>query len=213
MREYELDELKWLLLKATRGPWQIVITRNVRDATSFMIREHSHPSVCVEADLFWPEDYEPLTDDDGYCQPDGHMDASPHHSANAVLIVSAVNALPALLDEVEGLRAERDALLNSIPIDLAKHVASLGPAEWGATAAMSADEHGKHVVQSVKITAERFGQTEDQQMHGLCLEGTDTVLCHTGTSPNSPQTSRALAGAWNKLVELCIARAALGETK
>ena len=132
---------------------------------------------------------------------------------DAALIVSAVNALPALLDEVEGLRAERDALLNSIPIDLAKHVASLGPAEWGATAAMSADEHGKHVVQSVKITAERFGQTEDQQMHGLCLEGTDTVLCHTGTSPNSPQTSRALAGAWNKLVELCAARAALGETK
>jgi len=132
---------------------------------------------------------------------------------DAALICAAVNALPALLDEVEGLRAERDALLNSIPIDLAKHVASLGPAEWGATAAMSADEHGKHVVQSVKITAERFGQTEDQQMHGLCLEGTDTVLCHTGTSPNSPQTSRALAGAWNKLVELCIARAALGETK
>jgi hypothetical protein len=74
-----------------------------------MIREHSHPSVCVEADLFWPEDYEPLTDDDGYCQPDGHMDASPHHSANAVLIVSAVNALPALLDEVEALRAALSA--------------------------------------------------------------------------------------------------------
>jgi hypothetical protein len=113
MREYELDELKWLLLKATRGPWQIVITRNVRDATSFMIREHSHPSVCVEADLFWPEDYEPLTDDDGYCQPDGHMDASPHHSANAALIVSAVNALPALLAEVEALRAA----LSAEPVD------------------------------------------------------------------------------------------------
>jgi len=38
-------------------------------------------------------------------------------------------------------------------------------------------------------------------MHGLYIGGSDTVLCHTGTSPNSPTHARILTVLWNRFVE------------
>ena len=73
-----------------------------------------------------------------------------------------------------------------IPEDILAHVAKLGRVEWGQTHAHDAEGHGAHVAESVRKTAEAFDQTGDQHMHGLWLEGTETVLCHTGTSPNAP---------------------------
>lgn len=88
-----------------------------------------------------------------------------------------------------------------IPGDIAAHVRKIGRVEWGQTPAHDAEGHGRHVADSVRMTAAHFGQTDDQHMHGLWLVGTETVLCHTGTSPNAPQTTRALVGAWNWLVD------------
>lgn len=88
-----------------------------------------------------------------------------------------------------------------IPEDIASHVLRLGRVEWGQTHAHDAEGHGAHVAESVRKTADTFGQTEGQHMHGLWLEGTETVLCHTGTSPNAPKTTQALVGAWNWLVD------------
>jgi uncharacterized protein (DUF1786 family) len=88
-----------------------------------------------------------------------------------------------------------------IPADLAELILRLGKVEWGQTEAHDAEGHAAHIAESVRITAEHFGQEGPQHMHGLYLEGTETVACHTGTSPNSPQVARALAGAWNRLVD------------
>lgn len=96
--------------------------------------------------------------------------------------------------------AEADGV-EAIPADIAEHVRKIGRVEWGQTPAHDAEGHGRHVADSVRMTAAHFGQTEDQHMHGLWLEGTETVLCHTGTSPNAPMTTRALVGAWNWLVD------------
>lgn len=89
----------------------------------------------------------------------------------------------------------------AIPADIAEHVLSLGRVEWGQTHAHDAEGHGRHVADSVRITAANFGQDGDQRMHGLWLAGTETVLCHTGTSPNAPKTTQAIVGAWNWLVD------------
>jgi len=88
-----------------------------------------------------------------------------------------------------------------IPQDVLDLVQRIGRAEWGQTFAHDADGHADHVRESVKLTAENFGQTEPQHMHGLFVDGTETVICHTGTSPNSPAIAQALTGAWNWLYD------------
>ena len=85
----------------------------------------------------------------------------------------------------------------TLPPDLAKCVLDVGKVEWGATDPHDADGHADHIRTSVNLTAEHFQQAEPQQMHGLYIEGTGTVICHTGTSPNSPRTAQLLTGAWN----------------
>lgn len=100
------------------------------------------------------------------------------------------------------LARPRGAVGEPLPADVAELVNRIGRAEWGATDALDADEHGKHVADSVRITAANFDQTEPQRMQGLYVEGTETVICHVGTSPNSPAVARALAGAWNRLCDL-----------
>lgn len=107
--------------------------------------------------------------------------------------------------------AEMDGLIAAIlkvdwkarlPADIAERVLATGYVEWGQTPALSPEAHGAHVAASCRLTAEHFGQQDDQHMHGLYPIGTETVVCHTGTSPNSALNARALTGAWNWLVDL-----------
>lgn len=88
-----------------------------------------------------------------------------------------------------------------LPRDVIEHLLKIGPADWGATEAKSAEGHGADTVDSVRITAENFGQSGDQRMSGLYVAGTNTVICHTGTSPNSAETARILTGLWNHAVQ------------
>lgn len=92
--------------------------------------------------------------------------------------------------------------LNVLPADIADRVLETGYVEPGLTPEHDAEGHGQHIMESCQLTAALFGQDRPMSMHGVYPRGKDTVLCHTGTSPNSPTNARALAGAWNWLVDI-----------
>jgi predicted transcriptional regulator len=115
-----LEELEKLMATATGRPWQVVMKRDDDGVTSYMIREHTHPSVVVERNQYWDEGYEPKTDADGYWLPDKNMDALPHRAGNAALIVAAINALPGLIES-----ARRVEKLEASNADLKQALSSL----------------------------------------------------------------------------------------
>jgi hypothetical protein len=86
-------------------------------------------------------------------------------------------------------------------LEMQKAALAIGPVEWGSTPALNSLGHANHTKTSVEITAENFGQEGFQKMHGLYVAGTETVLCHTGTSPNSPTHARIMTALWNHFVE------------
>lgn len=94
-------------------------------------------------------------------------------------------------------------------IELAKRI---GRAEWGATEPKPAEDHGADMVHTVKKTAAHFGQIDQQAMHGLYIDGTGIVICHTGVSPNSPEIARVLTGLWNMLCDAAMIDAPLSPT-
>lgn len=103
-------------------------------------------------------------------------------------------------------KERRDAFAPGQPVIFTTHVVDEGDEYRRGPMADTAN--------SVRLTAEHFGQTEDQKMSGLYMAGTDTVICHTGTSPNSPETARILTGLWNHAVQQAKdARAALSEPR
>lgn len=92
----------------------------------------------------------------------------------------------------------------SIPREVAEQVLSMGRVEWGATDELTEAGHLEHLQSSLRLTREAFNYADvPVAMHGLYLEGTGTVLCHTGTSPNSGANAAALTGAWNWLHDQC----------
>jgi hypothetical protein len=121
-------------------------------------------------------------------------------AARAIALVRAHDA-SAQAAEITALRARVAGLEGAltIPPEIAEVVLKIGRGEWGATDPLDAEGHAEHVAKSVRITAENFAQEGPQQMHGCYAKGTETVICHTGTSPNSPTIARALTGAWNWL--------------
>lgn len=90
-----------------------------------------------------------------------------------------------------------DAILK----EMQEAAVAIGRVEWGSTHALDAEGHAGHTKNSVQITAENFEQEGPQKMHGLYLSGTETVLCHTGTSPNSPTHARIMTALWNNFVD------------
>lgn len=96
------------------------------------------------------------------------------------------------------------SLRASIPSAIAEQVLSMGRVEWGATAELDDAGHLEHLASSLRLTREHFNYADVPiAMHGLYLAGTETVLCHTGTSPNSGANAQALMGAWNLLHDVC----------
>lgn len=86
--------------------------------------------------------------------------------------------------------------------EMQKAALAIGRVEWGATHELDSQGYADQTKTSVEITADTFGQEGLQRMHGLYLKGTETVLCHTGTSPNSPTHARILTALWNNFVEV-----------
>lgn len=92
------------------------------------------------------------------------------------------------------------AAMEAIPADVAEQVLAMGRAEWGATAEQTSEAHLADFANTLRLTREHFNfEDVPVKLHGLYLEGTGTVLCHTGTSPNSGANAQALTGAWNWL--------------
>jgi hypothetical protein len=87
----------------------------------------------------------------------------------------------------------------------------IGHVEWGATDKLDAQSHADHVKQSIENTADFFGQTELQAMHGLYIKNKETVICHTGTSPNSSMHARILTALWNRFVDEAIQQRNYGQ--
>ncbi|ASY62468.1 hypothetical protein SJ05684_c10100 [Sinorhizobium sojae CCBAU 05684] len=97
----------------------------------------------------------------------------------------------------------RDARL---PDDIIERLLAVGRVEWGTSLYQADEKHVEDFRDTLRITREHFATEADETaIHGVYLEGTGTVLAHTGNSPNSPQHARILVGAWNQLVDMALA--------
>lgn len=106
-----------------------------------------------------------------------------------------------VIPEAPNARAEVSPVL----LEMFDAAVRIGPVEWGATDQRDVSGHLSHTKTALERTAKHFGQTGPQAMHGLYVTGSETVLCHTGTSPNSPTHARILTALWNKFVSEGIA--------
>lgn len=97
--------------------------------------------------------------------------------------------------------AETQLDISTIPPDLAQRILTLGKVEWGATSAKSDAEHLEDFASSLQITREHHKTEGPQSLHGVYISGSETVLCHTGTSPNSPAHAQIMAGLWNSVFD------------
>lgn len=90
----------------------------------------------------------------------------------------------------------------TIPPDLAKRMLEVGKIEWGAVANKSDEQHVSDFADSLRLTREHFGlDSGDHALNGCYLAGTETVVCHTGTSPNSATHAKIIAGLWNSVID------------
>lgn len=105
-------------------------------------------------------------------------------------------------DENSRLKQERDEAREALPDDIRDSILSIGEVEWGATESLDVDGHLDHLRKTLKITNEGRGSIDPTPMHGVYVKGTETVVCHTGTSSNSPQHARIITGIWNQLVQV-----------
>ena len=97
--------------------------------------------------------------------------------------------------------------MNDIPEDIAEHVLRMGRIQWGLSGPKSDEDHLADFASTLRLTREHFETVGDQELHGCYLNGTETVLCHTGVSPNSPIHARILVGLWNQLHDTLAAEA------
>lgn len=114
---------------------------------------------------------------------------------------------------VKEIEAERDAhkegrleaIVEAYP-DIAAVIEKIGRVEWGATVEQSDEAHIEDFANTLRLTREHFGTPEQTAKHGVYVEGTGVVVCHTGTSPNSGQHARVMVGLWNELADALAAR-------
>lgn len=76
--------------------------------------------------------------------------------------------------------------------------------EWGATAPQNDEQHVEDFKISLRKTREHFGLEGPQPLHGCYVQGTDTVLCHTGTSPTAGHRARFIASTDPQLIKILI---------
>lgn len=93
-------------------------------------------------------------------------------------------------------------MIFNLPDDIVARLLAVGRVEWGTSLYQTDEEHVEDYRNTLRITREHFAtEAEETAIHGVYLDGTNTVLAHTGNSPNSPQHARILVGAWNQLVD------------
>lgn len=96
--------------------------------------------------------------------------------------------------------------INTIPEEIARHMVKIGRVEWGSVKAKPDAEHIADFADTLRLTRETFANPEgDTPIHGVFLTGSETVVCHTGTSPNSPVNAQIMAGLWNSVLDQLLA--------
>jgi hypothetical protein len=130
----------------------------------------------------------------------GQWSANQYDRDDAAWYIRAdlINIIPAPAVDVA-------ALVEAMPDALVQLLREIGIAEWGAVGPHDAATHADNTRKAIENTAEHFGQTGPQQMHGLYVEGTANVICHTGTGPNAGNIARVLTQAWNTLRQAALA--------
>lgn len=96
--------------------------------------------------------------------------------------------------------------MTRLPDHIAEQLLSIGKVEHGRTHEQSDEMHVKDFANTLRITRESFGTEGDRYLHGVYLSGTATVLCHTGTSPNSSVHADIITGLWNHFVDIADAQ-------
>ena len=96
-----------------------------------------------------------------------------------------------------------DLQISHIDDEMMGMVLSCGRGEVGVVEGKTAEEHAADLANSISLTDQEFGTSAPYDLFGVYVEGSETVLCHTGTSPNSGLRAKAMMGAWNFLHELC----------
>ena len=87
-----------------------------------------------------------------------------------------------------------------LPDDLTQRLLEAGPVVWGHTGPKFDVDHIADFTDTLRKTKEYFGTTDDAtDLQGVYLDGTEIVVAHTGTSPNSAAHARLIVGLWNAL--------------
>ena len=96
-----------------------------------------------------------------------------------------------------------------IPEDIMEMVLRIGKADWSQSAPKTDEEHLKGFSDILSGTRMNHGVGDMTVMNGLITAETPFPLsiATVGNSPNSELVARALCGAWNRLVDDCIAQA------
>jgi hypothetical protein len=95
---------------------------------------------------------------------------------------------------------------STIPDDLKRRMIAVGKIEWGAIKAKTDEQHIADFANTLAITRKDHDLPEDpRELHGVFIAGTETVVCHTGTSPNSPAHAQIIAGLWNSVIDALMA--------
>ncbi|AQQ02398.1 hypothetical protein B0E33_01335 [Roseibium algicola] len=98
--------------------------------------------------------------------------------------------------------------MNRIPDDIVERLLAVGPVEWGETATQSDEEHINQFRNTLNLTRDNFDLPDETALQGVYLEGSETIICHTGPSPNSAAHARIIVATWNHLLELAKAQLA-----
>ena len=110
----DITELRALLAKATQGEWEVEEGHIQRDSGGIRYWQITDRQDAITCNQFCYAGFDP-----------------ERNAANAALIVAAKNSLPDLLDEIERLRAERDALREALePFARAEHIVASMDGEW-----------------------------------------------------------------------------------
>lgn len=134
---------------------------------------------------------------------------------DANFIAHAPTDIAFLLSALRRMEGEKETLLTmldtkTIPADIVARMQAVGKLDWGAIAAKPDAEHVSDFAESLRVTRENFNIKGDQSLHGAYVTGSETVVCHTGTSPNSAVHAQIIVGLWNSVLD-AFARAALAK--
>ncbi len=97
-----------------------------------------------------------------------------------------------------------------IPEDIMDMVLRIGKADWSQSKPLTDEGHLKGFEDILKGTRLNHQVGEETLMNGLITAETPFPLniATVGNSPNSELVARALCGAWNRMVDDCLAQKA-----